>query len=94
MDWTDRPHRPGVRRDQWGDWRVGSGTGPGRGGRARSALPPRGRDPQRLAAAHTRVDAAGPGKVVSEPVDVTHHDAAAAWVRGGRPRRWAVSTSW
>lgn len=41
-----------------------------------------GRDPQRLAAAHTRVDAAGPGKVVSEPVDVTNPDAAAAWVRG------------
>jgi len=39
------------------------------------------RTPATLAAAHATVDAAGPGKVLSEVVDVTDHDAAAGWVR-------------
>jgi 3-oxoacyl-[acyl-carrier protein] reductase len=40
-----------------------------------------GRDPARLARAHATVDAAGPGEVISTPVDLRDDDAAAAWVR-------------
>ena len=40
-----------------------------------------GRDPERLARAHAEVDAAGPGKVLSTPVDLCDEHAAADWVR-------------
>ncbi|HEX6470907.1 MAG TPA: SDR family oxidoreductase [Streptosporangiaceae bacterium] len=39
-----------------------------------------GRDPGRLAGAHAEVDRAGPGKVVSTPVDLRDEAAAASWV--------------
>ncbi|GGL05954.1 short-chain dehydrogenase [Sphaerisporangium melleum] len=38
------------------------------------------RDPGRLAAAHAEVDAAGPGRVLSTPVDMRDDDAVQAWV--------------
>ncbi|GAA5061863.1 3-oxoacyl-[acyl-carrier protein] reductase [Thermocatellispora tengchongensis] len=38
------------------------------------------RDPGRLARAHAEVDAAGPGKVLSTPVDLRDDDAVTAWV--------------
>ncbi|GAA3850176.1 SDR family oxidoreductase [Saccharothrix violaceirubra] len=40
-----------------------------------------GRDPARLAKAHAEVNAAGPGDVLSVPVDIRDEHAAAAWVR-------------
>lgn len=39
-----------------------------------------GRDPARLAQAHAAVSAAGPGDVLSVPVDLTDERAAASWV--------------